>query len=46
MVRPRARPFMLDECCTPDENIMLLACSGGSKVGQLSNQASVELTTD
>jgi uncharacterized metal-binding protein len=37
---------MSDECCTPDENIMILACSGGSNVGQLTNQAAVELTRE
>jgi uncharacterized metal-binding protein len=34
------------ECCTPSGNIMILACSGGSNVGQLSNQAAVELTQE
>ncbi len=37
---------MSDECCAPSENIMILACSGGSNVGQLSNQAAVELTRE
>ncbi len=37
---------MSDDCCKPDENIMILACSGGSNVGQLSNQAAVELTRE
>ena len=37
---------MSDECCTPDEKIMILACSGGSNVGQLTNQAAVELTRE
>jgi len=37
---------MAEECCTPGENIMILACSGGSNVGQLSNQAAVELTQE
>lgn len=37
---------MAEECCTPGGNIMILACSGGSNVGQLSNQAAVELTQE
>lgn len=37
---------MAEECCTPGGNIMILACSGGSNVGQLSNQAAVELTRE
>ena len=37
---------MVDECCTPEGNIMILACSGGSNVGQLSNQAAIELTQE
>jgi len=32
--------------CSGGENIMILACSGGSNVGQLSNQAAVELTQE
>lgn len=35
---------MSEDCCTSDNNIMILACSGSSNVGQLSNQAAVELT--
>jgi uncharacterized metal-binding protein len=35
-----------EECCAGGENIMILACSGGSNVGQLSNQAAVELTQE
>jgi len=35
---------MAEECCAPNGNIIILACSGGSNVGQLSNQAAVELT--
>jgi len=35
---------MAEECCAPGGNIMILACSGGSNVGQLSNPAAVELT--
>ncbi len=37
---------MAEECCTPEGNIMILACSGGSNVGQLSNQAAIELTQE
>ncbi|MBC8458516.1 MAG: putative zinc-binding protein [Deltaproteobacteria bacterium] len=37
---------MAEECCTPNGNIMILACSGGSNVGQLSNRAAVELTQE
>ena len=37
---------MAEECCAPSGNIMILACSGGSNVGQLSNQAAVELTQE
>ena len=37
---------MAKECCTPGGNIMLLSCSGGSNVGQLSNQAAIELTQE
>jgi uncharacterized metal-binding protein len=37
---------MANDCCTPGENAMILACSGGSNVGQLSNQAAVELTRE
>lgn len=35
-----------DDCCSTDGNVMLLACSGGSNVGQLANQACVELTQE
>jgi uncharacterized metal-binding protein len=37
---------MGNDCCTPGSNTMILACSGGSNVGQLSNQAAVELTRE
>ncbi|MEW6138095.1 MAG: putative zinc-binding protein [Thermodesulfobacteriota bacterium] len=37
---------MSEECCAPSSNIMILACSGASNVGQLSNQAAVELTRE
>lgn len=33
-------------CCTTETNIMILTCSGGSNVGQLTNQAAVELTKE
>jgi uncharacterized metal-binding protein len=35
-----------DTCCAPARRCMILACSGGSNVGQLSNQAAVELTKE
>jgi uncharacterized metal-binding protein len=34
------------ECCVPNGNIMILACSGASNLGQLSNQAAVELARE
>lgn len=37
---------MAEDCCATDDNVMILACSGGSNVGQLSNQAAVELTQE
>ncbi len=37
---------MSENCCTSDGNFMILACSGGSNVGQLSNLAAVELTQE
>lgn len=37
---------MAEECCVPGGNVMILTCSGGSNVGQLSNQAAVELTQE
>lgn len=37
---------MTEDCCTPGGNVMILTCSGGSNVGQLSNQAAVELTQE
>lgn len=36
----------MSECCNTGKNRMILACSGGSNVGQLSNQAAVELTQE
>lgn len=37
---------MIEEYRTTNGNIMLLACSGGSNVGQLTNQAAIELTQE
>ena len=37
---------MAEECCEPSGDVMILACSGGSNVGQLSNQGAVELTQE
>lgn len=37
---------MSQECCTTATPRMILACAGGSNVGQLSNQAAVELTQE
>jgi uncharacterized metal-binding protein len=37
---------MADDCCHGGGEVMILACSGGSNVGQLSNQAAVELTQE
>jgi len=37
---------MANECCINGDNVMILACSGGSNVGQLANQAAVELTRE
>jgi len=37
---------MSSDCCEPSSNVMILSCSGGSNVGQLANQASVELTQE
>ena len=34
------------DCCQPKVTTMILACSGGSNVGQLSNQAAIELTQE
>jgi len=35
-----------DTCCATTRKCMILACSGGSNVGQLSNQAALELTKE
>jgi len=37
---------MAEECCVPGGNVMILACSGYSNVGQIANQAAVELTQE
>ncbi len=37
---------MTETCCGGGSNVMILSCSGGSNVGQLSNQAAVELTQE
>jgi uncharacterized metal-binding protein len=37
---------MSENCCESNGTIMILACSGGSNVGQLSNQVAVELTQE
>jgi len=37
---------MAQDCCESTVNTMILACSGGSNVGQLSNQAAIELTQE
>ncbi len=37
---------MSEDCCSSTVPTMILACAGGSNVGQLSNQAAVELTQE
>ena len=37
---------MAGTCCAGGNDVMILACSGGSNVGQLSNQSAVELTQE
>ena len=37
---------MTEACCEPEGNVMILACSGGSNVGQIANQAAAELTQE
>lgn len=37
---------MANDCCAGNGNLMILACSGGSNVGQLANHAAVELTQE
>jgi len=37
---------MSENCCANTGQALILACSGGSNVGQLTNQAAVELTKE
>ena len=37
---------MAEECCVPGGNTMILACSGGSNMGQMANRAAIELTQE
>jgi uncharacterized metal-binding protein len=37
---------MAENCCDGGNDVMILACSGGSNVGQLANQAAIELTQE
>jgi len=37
---------MAQDCYQPNASTMILACAGGSNVGQLSNQAAVDLTRE
>jgi uncharacterized metal-binding protein len=37
---------MTEDHRTTNGNVMLLACSGGSNVGQLTNQIAIELTQE
>lgn len=37
---------MAETCCSGGNGVMILACSGCSNTGQLSNQAAVELTRE
>jgi uncharacterized metal-binding protein len=37
---------MAEDCCATKVLTMILACAGGSNVGQLSNRAAVELTQE
>lgn len=37
---------MSSECCSGGSQAMILACSGGSNVGQISNRVAVELTQE
>ena len=37
---------MENECCAPGSEWMILSCSGGSNVGQISNRVAVELTVE
>ncbi len=42
----REETEMAEDCCATNGNTIILACAGGSNVGQLSNQAAVELTQE
>ena len=44
IVQEKEDKIITQQCCTANTNIMILACSGCANVGQLSNQAAVELT--
>ncbi|HAU30818.1 MAG: DGC domain protein [Desulfotomaculum sp. 46_80] len=37
---------MADECCFSDTPVLIFACSGGSNVGQVANQAAVKLDVE
>ena len=37
---------MADNCCSGGNETMILACSGGSNVGQLANQAAVTVNQE
>ncbi len=37
---------MAENCCANGNAVMILACSGGSNVGQIANRAAVELTQE
>ena len=37
---------MSDDCCCNTQKTMILTCSGGSNVGQLGNQAAIDLTRE
>jgi uncharacterized metal-binding protein len=37
---------MSEDCCAPGTQWMILACSGGSNVGQIANQVAVDLTVE
>ncbi|MCF8106536.1 MAG: putative zinc-binding protein [Desulfohalobiaceae bacterium] len=37
---------MTEQCCATNNQVMIMACSGGSNVGQLSNRVAVELTRE
>jgi uncharacterized metal-binding protein len=46
LISSREERIMAQDCCQPTVNTMILACSGGSNVGQLSNHAALELTQE